>query len=304
MLWRHGHNQPKERIAMRWRGMRESINVEDRRRISPGMAIGGGIGIGTFVLLIIALLSGADPMALLQRAGGGGGAGMGMTVPDAVAPSPAEDQAAKFVSVILADTEDVWNEQFRKMGLQYVEPRLVLFRGHVQSACGMASSAVGPFYCSEDQHVYLDLGFFDELDRQFGAPGDFAQAYVIAHEIGHHVQNLLGLSNQVQRLRSRVGEEESNALSVRLELQADFLAGVWAHHAQRSRQILEPGDLEEGLRAASAIGDDRIQMRAQGYVVPDAFTHGTSAQREWWFRKGLETGDIRLANSLFTVAGP
>jgi predicted metalloprotease len=198
----------------------------------------------------------------------------------------------QFVSVVLADTEDVWREQFRQLGREYEEPTLVLFSGRVESACGLASSAVGPFYCPRDHKLYIDLAFFEELKRRFGAPGDFAQAYVIAHEVGHHVQTLLGTNAKVDRLRGRISQQEFNQLSVRLELQADFLAGVWAHHAQRSQQILEPGDLEEALRAAAAIGDDRLQRQAQGYVVPDSFTHGSSEQRIRWFRRGFETGDL------------
>jgi hypothetical protein len=206
----------------------------------------------------------------------------------AVAP---DDEAKEFVSVVLKDTEDVWGDLFARMGKAYEDPTLVLFDGQVQSACGFASAAVGPFYCPGDAHVYLDTSFFAELDQRFGVPGDFAQAYVIAHEVGHHVQNLLGISERVQRLRERVSEAEANRLSVRLELQADFFAGVWAHHAQRAKQILESGDVEEALSAASAIGDDRLQRQARGTITPDSFTHGTSEQRVRWFRRGFETGD-------------
>ena len=209
---------------------------------------------------------------------------------------------ADFVSAVLGETEDVWREIFARSGQAYREPRLVLFSGAVQSACGFAESAMGPFYCPGDQKVYLDMAFFEELSRRFGAPGDFAQAYVIAHEVGHHVQNLLGITDRVHSMRARVSEAEYNQLSVRLELQADFLAGVWAHHAERARQILESGDIEEALNAASAIGDDRIQKRTQGYVVPDAFTHGTSAQRARWFRLGLETGDLSKGDTFETDA--
>ena len=257
------------------------------------MMIGGGLG--TIVLLVVIVLLGGDPQQLIEQ------------LPQQQAPrqqqgepDPADEEMRQFVSVVLADTEDVWNEQFRKMGLQYKEPTLVLFRGQVQSACGTASSAVGPFYCPLDQKVYLDLGFYQELSDRFGAPGDFAQAYVLAHEVGHHVQNLLGTSEKVQRMRGRVSEAEYNDLSVRLELQADFLAGVWAHHAQRTKNILERGDIEEGLRAANAIGDDTLQKQAQGYAVPDSFTHGTSAQRVKWFRKGLQTGDINQGDTFNT----
>jgi predicted metalloprotease len=206
------------------------------------------------------------------------------------APEGADDDLKKFVSVVLAETEDVWRDEFRKMNKTYRDPRLVLFSGQVDSACGFASAAVGPFYCPGDARVYLDLSFFDQLRLQFHAPGEFAQAYVIAHEVGHHVQNLLGISEQVSARRGRVSEREYNQLSVRLELQADFLAGMWAHHAQETRHILEPGDIEQGLRAATAIGDDRLQKQARGYVVPDSFTHGTSAQRVKWFRRGFESG--------------
>ncbi|MGE0481952.1 MAG: neutral zinc metallopeptidase [Phycisphaerae bacterium] len=301
---------------MRWDQMRRSRNVEDRRG-GDGLSFGGrrfpsggratlGGGLGLLVLVIAALLFGVNPLALLQ---GGGG-----LVLDAGAPhdpprqsgagrSLGQDEAAEFVSAVLGETEDVWQRLFANAGRRYVEPTLVLFPGQVRSACGLASAAVGPFYCPADSKVYLDLDFFDELDRRFGAPGDFAQAYVIAHEIGHHVQKLLGITDRVEAMRGRLGASEYNQLSVRLELQADFFAGVWAHHAERTKRVLEPGDIEEGLRAASAIGDDRIQRRTQGYVVPDSFTHGTSAQRVRWFRKGFETGDIN-AGDTFTVAEP
>jgi predicted metalloprotease len=208
------------------------------------------------------------------------------------AVNPEEEQRKDFVSVVLADTEAVWHKLFNQMGRNYEEPKLVLFRGRVESACGLASSAVGPFYCPRDHKVYVDLEFFEELQKRFGAPGDFAQAYVIAHEVGHHVQDLLGISDRVHAQQGRMSKAEYNQLSVRLELQADFLAGVWAHHAQKMRNMLEEGDIEEALRAAEAIGDDRLQRQAQGYVVPDSFTHGTSAQRVRWFRRGFETGDV------------
>lgn len=271
---------------MRWRGGRESDNVEDRRGMpSGGMIVGGGLG--TLVIILIAVFLGIDPRPLLNQQGM-------QPAPEAQqqqpGPAGAEDELGKFVRVVLADTEDVWREQFRQMGKTYQEPRLVLFSNQVESACGFASAAVGPFYCPGDGKVYLDLSFFDQLQRQFHAPGEFAQAYVIAHEIGHHVQNLLGISERVSAMRGRVSAAQYNQLSVRLELQADFLAGLWAHHAQRSRQILESGDVEAALRAASAIGDDRLQRESQGRVVPDSFTHGTSEQRVRWFRRGLETG--------------
>lgn len=277
---------------MRWQEGRRSENIEDRRRMSGGPVMMGG-GIGMLLLIGVMLLLGADPRALLQQVGqmqqqqrqAPTGDGQGELSPEA-------QQAGEFVSAVLADTEDVWTEIFRKSGKRYQAPKLVLFTGQVQSACGFASAAMGPFYCPGDSKVYLDTEFFDELHRRFGAPGDFAQAYVIAHEVAHHVQNLLGISDQVHQARARVSQEEYNQLSVRLELQADFLAGVWAHHAHKMRHVLEEGDLEEGLRAASAIGDDKIQKQAQGYVVPDAFTHGSSEQRVRWFKRGLQTGDM------------
>jgi predicted metalloprotease len=272
---------------MRWRGRRESQNVEDRRGVGPKVAVGG---LGLVVVLVLAMCMGADPMQLLrtiEQTGGGPGAG-GAARP----ASPEEDELAGFVKVVLADTEDVWNELFRQRGRRYEEPRLVLFTGRVSSACGLATAAVGPFYCPADKQVYIDLGFYRQLKDRLGAPGDFAQAYVIAHEVGHHVQNLLGISDRVHRLQQRVGQAEANALSVRLELQADFFAGVWAHHAQRTKQILEHGDIEEAMRAADAIGDDTLQRQGTGTVRPDSFTHGTSAQRVAWFTHGLRTGDL------------
>ena len=208
-----------------------------------------------------------------------------------------QDEKGHFVSVVLADTEDVWNKLFADAGSNYKEPTLVLFSGAVHSACGSASSATGPFYCPGDEKVYIDLSFYDELQTKFGAPGDFAMAYVVAHEVGHHIQNILGTSNKLDRARGRVSQEEYNQLSVRLELQADFYAGVWAHHAQRMKNILEEGDIKEALNAANAIGDDRLQQQSQGRVVPDAFTHGTSAQRMRWFKKGYETGDINQGDT-------
>ena len=274
---------------MRLDGERESQNVEDRRgRGGRGLVLGGG---GTLIVLLIALLMGADPRALLQQI-------QTESVQTGQAPTAgtpgeaAPDAGRKFVAQVLASTEDVWQQEFRRQGRTYEAPTLVLFTDATESACGMAGSAVGPFYCPEDRKVYIDLGFYDELRQRFGAPGDFAQAYVIAHEVGHHVQNLLGISDQVRALQDRSGKARANALSVRLELQADFFAGVWAHHAEQMRHVLEPGDLEEALNAANAIGDDRLQMQAQGRIVPDSFTHGTSEQRVRWFRKGFETGDL------------
>ena len=274
---------------MRWKEGRRSENVEDRRGIPAGVAIGGGIG--TLLIVLVATFLGADPRQVLnllqnqqQAAPQQGGA--------AVPGDPAEEERKDFVGAVLADTEDVWEDVFQSVNKQYEKPKLVLFRGGTTSGCGSATSSVGPFYCPADQKVYIDLGFFQELREKFRAPGDFAQAYVIAHEVGHHVQNLLGISDRVHSLQSRASKTEANELSTRLELQADFLAGVWANHAQKMKQILEVGDVETALRAAEAIGDDRLQMEAQGYVVPDSFTHGTSKQRMKWFMKGLKTGNL------------
>lgn len=280
---------------MRWRNGRESSNIEDRRGLRAAPTIAGG-GIGTIIIVLLAMYFGIDPSFLLQ-----GGAPGGTPVQQPVSMSPAEDDLRRFVSVVLADTEDTWHDLFRRMGGTYQEPKLVLFSGAVQSACGFAQAAVGPFYCPADQKVYIDLGFYQELKNRFQAPGDFAQAYVIAHEIGHHVQNLLGISDKVDSLRARAGVVEANTLSVRLELQADCFAGVWAHHAQKARQILEVGDIEEGLNAASAIGDDRLQMQAKGYVAPDSFTHGSSAQRVQWFKRGIASGDLRQCDTFKTA---
>jgi predicted metalloprotease len=275
---------------MRWKEGRRSENVEDRRGIPAGVAIGGGIG--TLIIVLVATFLGADPrqvLNLLQNQQQAAPNNAGPPVPG----DPAEEERADFVRVVLADTEDVWDDVFQSVNKQYVKPKLELFRGGTTSGCGSASSSVGPFYCPADQKVYIDLGFFQELKDRFKAPGDFAEAYVIAHEVGHHVQNLLGISDKVHALQSRASKAEANELSTRLELQADFLAGVWANHAQKMRQILEVGDVETALRAAEAIGDDRLQMEAQGYVVPDSFTHGTSKQRKKWFTKGLQTGDLK-----------
>ena len=275
---------------MRWKGERESGNVEDRRGVSRGgLALGGG---GTLIVVVIALLMGADPRAILQQL-------QGQSVPTEQAPATgnsatpqANDEAKAFVSTVLGSTEDVWTARFKQMGREYQTPTLVLFTDATESACGMAGSAMGPFYCPSDQKVYIDLGFYDELKQRFGAPGDFAQAYVIAHEIGHHVQKQLGISDKVIAAQERSSKTQANALSVRLELQADFFAGVWSHDAQEMRHVLEPGDIDEALNAAHAIGDDRLQMQAQGRIVPDSFTHGTSEQRARWFRLGYETGDM------------
>ncbi len=285
---------------MRWQGRRQSDNVVDARRSRGGrVAVGGGIG-GVLLIVVISLLLGRNPLQLLEQMGGSGVSVGGQGPLEAETEVSAERR--EFVSVVLADTEDVWSALFQASGEAYQEPRLVLFSGAAQSACGFADAAVGPFYCPADQQVYLDMSFFDELDQRFGAPGDFAQAYVIAHEVGHHVQNLLGISGKVQEARSRrLDPAQSNELSVRLELQADYLAGVWAHHAQRMKNILEEGDLEEALGAANAIGDDRLQKQAQGYVVPDSFTHGSSEQRIRWFTKGLRSGDLGGMDDAFSL---
>lgn len=289
---------------MRWQGGRRSANVEDQRGMSMGrggMAVGGGIG--TLVLVLLVMFMGGDPRVVLNPGGGGGPiGGPGFQAPQQPQRkfSREEEQLKEFVSVVLADTEDVWHELFRQQGRRYQEPTLVLFSGEVDSACGYASAAVGPFYCPANENVYLDLSFYNEMRTRFKAPGDFAQAYVIAHEVGHHVQNQLGISDRVQAMRGRVSKQEFNQLSVRLELQADFFAGVWAHHAQRSRQIVEEGDIEEALNAAAAIGDDRLQKQSQGYVVPDSFTHGTSAQRARWFKKGFVSGDMSQGDTFNT----
>jgi uncharacterized protein len=270
---------------MRWQMGRRSGNIEDRRGmpIGRGTAVGGGIG--GLVLVLLALWFGVDPSIVLQ----GGDPG---PAPSGEHRAPAGDDPLRdFVSVVLADTEDTWRDLFAQMGRQYAEPRLVLFTGAVESACGFAEAAVGPFYCPGDRKLYIDLSFYRDLRERLGAPGDFAQAYVIAHEVGHHVQNLLGIAERVQASRRRLSRADGNALQVRMELQADCFAGVWASNAQRARQILEAGDVEEGLNAAAAIGDDRLQRRAQGRVVPESFTHGSSAQRVRWFKRGLETGD-------------
>ncbi len=274
---------------MRWQGRRGSGNIEDRRGRGPAV-VGGGLGGVGLIVLIVYLLLGGDPATLLRDQGGSlpgsSEAGRGTPVTEA------SDEGARFVSVVLADTEDVWRELFAAAGETYREPRLVLFSGQVSSACGLQGAAVGPFYCPGDETAYIDLSFYQVLRERYGAAGDFAQAYVIAHEIGHHIQNLLGISRQVEQAQRRAGQREANELSVRLELQADFLAGVWAHHAQRRFDILEAGDIEEALNAANVIGDDNLQRREQGHVVPDAFTHGTGEQRVRWFRRGFETGDM------------
>jgi len=272
---------------MQWKGRRQSENVEDRRG-TPGRKVAVGGGLGAIAVALIIMFLGGDKEAVQQMLTQPGG-----TESQEARPlSAAEKEMGEFVAVVLAETENVWGDIFRQEGLEYRQPKLVLFSGAVDSACGFAQAATGPFYCSGDRKVYLDLEFFQEMQERLNAPGDFATAYVIAHEIGHHVQTLLGTMEQVDAQRGRLDEVEMNKLSVRLELQADFLAGVWAHHAQRTQNILEQGDIEEGINAAGAVGDDRIMKAQLGRVVPDAFTHGTSEQRVRWFMKGFETGDL------------
>ncbi len=275
---------------MRWMGRRQSDNVEDVRGTTSRRVVGGGIG--TLIIVLLVWLLGGDPQQLLQNMPESNTATV-QTQPR----SAEENQMAQFVSVVLAETEDVWNTIFQQSGQTYQEPKLVLYTDAIQSACGYGSAATGPFYCPPDQKVYIDLSFFEELKHDFQAPGDFAIAYVISHEIGHHVQNLMGITDQIDAMRGRISEAEYNQYSVALELQADFLAGVWAHYAERMHNILESGDLEEALNAASAVGDDRIQKRTQGYVVPDAFTHGSSKQRQYWFKKGFQTGDLKQGDT-------
>lgn len=278
---------------MQWQGRRESGNMEDRRKIPGGkIALGGGaIGI---IIVLVQLFMGGDPTQLLNQVQQQVSVNQGSNEP----LSAKDEEMGRFVSVVLADNEDVWNKIFSDAGSQYVEPKLVLFRGATESGCGNASSSTGPFYCPADQKVYMDLDFFDELKNRFGAKGgDFAIAYVIAHEIGHHVQNLLGTSGKVHQQQEQLSEKEANKLSVALELQADFYAGVWTYYNEKTKNILEEGDIEEALSAASAVGDDHLQKQAQGYVVPDAFTHGTSDQRIYWFKRGFESGDLRQGNT-------
>ncbi len=312
---------------MRWERGRRSGNVEDRRGQGGGFGRGGGFGGrglriggrgglglgGIAIVVVLGLLFGVDPRLLLGMVdGGGGGYGpvpgqeqeVGLGPATGPGADPAQDELAEFVKVTLAYTEDVWNPLFARQGLDYQEPVLVLFSGMVESGCGRAQAAMGPFYCPLDERLYIDLDFYRELRSRLGAPGDFAQAYVIAHEVGHHVQNLLDISDQVQEARQRLPEAEANALSVRLELQADCLAGVWAHHAQAQLGVLEPGDIEEALAAAAAVGDDRLQRRAGGAVVPDSFTHGSSEQRAGWFGRGLEEGTMEACDTFAEEAGP
>lgn len=284
---------------MRWEGRRQSENVEDRRGISTPTMVGGGLA-ALLLMVGLRLFFGLDPN---QAAAIGNELA---PAPRAQAPAtPADDRGGRFIKTVLAENEDVWTKLFPpSFKGRYVPAKLVMFTGKVQSGCGMASAAAGPFYCPLDRKVYIDLAFYEELKRRFGAPGEFAQAYVIAHEIGHHIQNQLGISNQVQRMRSKLSEKEYNKLSVRMELQADFLAGVWAHHVARYAGILDEQDILDAVNAAAAIGDDKIQKQAQGYVVPDAFTHGTSVQRQRWFLYGLKTGDPRLMDRAFEVDEP
>jgi hypothetical protein len=282
---------------MRIEDQRRSENIEDRRgmRIPGGRGMVGG-GIGVLVIALIAMFLGIDPFVATQVAQQTGGATAPQQRVETKAPSR-DDQMADRVAAVLGSTEDTWTEIFSRGGKQYRKPVLVLFSGAVQSACGFAQAAVGPFYCPADNKLYIDLEFFRDLQDKFRAPGDFAQAYVIAHEVGHHVQNQLGIAEQVRSLQARAGEREGNALQVRMELQADCFAGIWAATANRNRRLLEPGDVEEGLRAAAAVGDDLIQKRSRGYVSPESFTHGSSEQRMRWFRRGLESGDIRVCDT-------
>ncbi|WP_145304968.1 KPN_02809 family neutral zinc metallopeptidase [Crateriforma conspicua] len=281
---------------MRWRGRRQSTNVEDRRSMSGPAVMGGGIGV-VLIAVVIALLGG-NPQQFLQQANQGAPQGGG----GEVQLSEAEVEAGEFVKTIFADTEEVWGDLFRRAGYEYRQPTLVLFKDRVQSGCGMASSGTGPFYCPADEKVYLDTSFFDQLSRQLGAPGDFAQAYVVAHEVGHHVQKLLGYTDLVDKKRQTLPEVQYNRYSVALELQADFFAGVMLHHADKKWNTIERGDVEEGLNAARRIGDDALQMASRGYVQPESFNHGTSEQRMKWLYLGLETGDISQGDT-FTALG-
>ncbi len=283
---------------MQWRGRRQSGNVEDQRGSGGGGGFGGlpikgGIGL-VIVVVVIGLITGQNPLSLLQQVPLDNGPSVSQSAP--YQATPEEEELSQFVRVVLADTEDVWNQLMS----DYREPTLVLFSGSVQSGCGSADASTGPFYCSADEKLYIDLSFYEELKSRFEAPGDFAQAYVIAHEVGHHVQHLLGITDKVHEMRGQLSEEEYNKLSVKLELQADFLAGVWAHHANNMNNMIEDGDYEEAMNAASAIGDDRLQKQARGYVVPDSFTHGTSAQRQRWFKKGFDTGDMNQGDTFNT----
>ncbi|MBC7488285.1 MAG: neutral zinc metallopeptidase [Cytophagaceae bacterium] len=274
---------------MRWLGRRASDNVDDRRGGGMGGKIALG-GVGTLIVIVLTLVMGGNPSDVINA--------ISTQQTEQPVDTAAQSEQAQFVKVVLGDTEDVWNKLFEeKLNRKYQEPTLVLFSGSVESACGSASASTGPFYCPLDQKLYIDLTFYDELKQRFNAPGDFAMAYVVAHEVGHHVQKLLGTSDKVRQLQSGASQKEINELSVKLELQADFYAGVWAHYDQKMKDVLEPGDIEEALNAANAIGDDRLQKEANGRIVPDAFTHGTSEQRMYWFKKGYETGDIAQGNT-------
>ena len=300
---------------MRWLGDRESANVEDRRGMGGGFPVGMTGGVGAILVLIVGLFLGIDPSTLMAVLNGDQAPqvdspspdqGYGSSVPprvDRADRAGREDPVRQFVSVVLADTEDVWHQVFRDLGRQYDDPKLVLYSHGIQSPCGLASTAQGPFYCPNDQKAYLDLSFFEDMKNRFHASGEFAEAYVIAHEIGHHVQNELGILERAQAARSRVDQRQSNAISVRIELQADCFAGVWANHADRTKHILERGDLEAALNAASAVGDDRLQQQSRGYVVPDAFTHGSSAQRVGWFKRGFQSGNLKSCDT-FASAQP
>jgi predicted metalloprotease len=276
---------------MRWKGRKESSNVEDRRGMSPGGKGMVGGGIGTIAIVLVVLLLGGDPTSILQNV-----QTSDQTTNSNYTETAEDKELAQFVGVVLAETESVWHAIFKEEGSTYREPKLVLFSGQVQSACGVAGASTGPFYCPGDEKLYIDLSFYNELQKRFKAPGDFAMAYVIAHEVGHHIQNLTGVMDKMNELRSRLSKEEYNQYSVRVELQADFYAGIWAHYTEQ-QNLLESGDLEEALNAASAVGDDNIQKQAQGYVVPESFTHGTSAQRKKWFYKGFTSGDMRQGDT-------
>lgn len=285
---------------MRWERAKKSSNVEDRRR--GGGKVGGkgllGGGIGTVVIALVAMYFGIDPQLINTLVGGGSG---GVSQSSSSQPIPTNDPQAQFVAAVLGDTETTWHEIFAANNARYQEPKLVLFRGTVASACGHAQAAMGPFYCPGDQKVYIDLSFFQDLSTRYQAPGDFAQAYVIAHEVGHHIQTLMGISSQVHLQKQKVNKAQANALSVKQELQADCFAGVWAHYAQNKRNLLEPGDLEEGLKAAAAVGDDRLQKQSQGYIVPESFTHGSSEQRMRWFHVGFDAGDLNRCDTFSKI---
>lgn len=295
---------------MKWENNRQSDNIEDRRSQPGGGMFGGGgrrtrgkgIGLGTIAIALVAgWIFGINPMTILGFLGGAGDLMPSQTQNEpastATASGKPTDEMGQFVAAVLGGTEDTWNTVFQQGGAKYSPPTLVMFRGSTQTACGQGQAAMGPFYCPADQKVYIDLGFYETMKRQLGAPGDFAQAYVVAHEVGHHVQNLMGLTGKVDGMRGRISEREQNALSVRLELQADCFAGIWAHHNQKTKGILEPGDVEEAMNAAAAIGDDALQRKSQGVVMPDSFTHGSSEQRQRWFYKGLETGSVQACDT-------